>query len=588
MPEPSKEGAEIPSNHLPPPAPALISDEPANGQTVKHGELTFTTVQEGLAYILIPPSAPLLTDPKVQLEGNAPSQSVFYNPIQQYNRDLTVVAIRAFGEDYVETRRIKIAKDREAKQKKIERREGQQRAKLGAQSTEDGQLGPATKRRKLESGSSEVVSEPSKQDHTPGLESSSRTLENLEDDDLKDEDLLACESSAVHSDGVSITSPTQNQLPENEASTVKTGTTNAESSTKVENPETKIDFKILDALSATGLRALRYAQELDFATSITANDLSPKAVDSIKLNIKHNRLEEKITTSTGNANGHMYGFVGQEGRGGPGPKYDVIDLDPYGTAVPFLDAAVQAVSDGGLLCVTCTDTGVFNSVGFSEKAFSLYGGLPVRGDHCHEAGLRLILHAITTAAAKYGISVEPLLSLSIDYYARVFVRVRRSPAEVKFLGSKTAVIYGCDHGCGAWQPQFIARAQKAEGKKSSTFYKHGAAQGPTASPLCDHCGSKTHVRITSLYLLAELELISFRLLGQCILGQYITQILLSACWVCYLLLTPKLIKPSTESKACSRQPTRRWSSSTRKICSSKTRRKILQMHTAMPEPTQLQ
>ena len=38
----------------------------------------------------------------------------------------------------------------------------------------------------------------------------------------------------------------------------------------------------------------------------------------------------------------------------PAKRFDVIDLDPYGTACPFLDSAVQAVADGGLLCVTCT------------------------------------------------------------------------------------------------------------------------------------------------------------------------------------------------------------------------------------------
>jgi tRNA (guanine26-N2/guanine27-N2)-dimethyltransferase len=27
---------------------------------------------------------------------------------------------------------------------------------------------------------------------------------------------------------------------------------------------------------------------------------------------------------------------------------DVVDLDPYGTAAPFLDAAVQAVRDDGM------------------------------------------------------------------------------------------------------------------------------------------------------------------------------------------------------------------------------------------------
>lgn len=28
-------------------------------------------------------------------------------------------------------------------------------------------------------------------------------------------------------------------------------------------------------------------------------------------------------------------------------RVDVVDLDPYGTAAPFLDAAVQCLNDGG-------------------------------------------------------------------------------------------------------------------------------------------------------------------------------------------------------------------------------------------------
>lgn len=41
-----------------------------------------------------------------------------------------------------------------------------------------------------------------------------------------------------------------------------------------------------------------------------------------------------------------------------GKRFDVIDLDPYGSASIFLDAAIQAVDNGGLLCVTCTDSAV--------------------------------------------------------------------------------------------------------------------------------------------------------------------------------------------------------------------------------------
>lgn len=29
-------------------------------------------------------------------------------------------------------------------------------------------------------------------------------------------------------------------------------------------------------------------------------------------------------------------------------RVDVVDLDPYGTAAPFIDAAVQCVADGGM------------------------------------------------------------------------------------------------------------------------------------------------------------------------------------------------------------------------------------------------
>ena len=46
---------------------------------------------------------------------------------------------------------------------------------------------------------------------------------------------------------------------------------------------------------------------------------------------------------------------------------DVVDLDPYGTAAPFIDAAVQSVNDTGLLCVTCTDLSVLATTNYPEK-----------------------------------------------------------------------------------------------------------------------------------------------------------------------------------------------------------------------------
>ena len=64
-------------------------------------------------------------------------------------------------------------------------------------------------------------------------------------------------------------------------------------------------------------------------------------------------------------------------------RFDVIDLDPYGTAAPFLDSAVQAVKDGGLLCVTCTDMAVLCG-NHSEACYGKYGAMSLQAKYCHE------------------------------------------------------------------------------------------------------------------------------------------------------------------------------------------------------------
>lgn len=58
---------------------------------------------------------------------------------------------------------------------------------------------------------------------------------------------------------------------------------------------------ILEALSATGLRSIRYAKELPKIKQIIANDISQKAVESIKQNISDNDVQELVTASFNDA-----------------------------------------------------------------------------------------------------------------------------------------------------------------------------------------------------------------------------------------------------------------------------------------------
>ncbi|KAG7662244.1 TRM1 [[Candida] subhashii] len=239
-------------------------------------------------------------------------------------------------------------------------------------------------------------------------------------------------------------------------------------------------ISILEALSATGLRAIRYGHEIPHASKIVANDLLPEAVKSITRNIEYNKLTDKVTANHGDAIKFM---------ASTDEKFHVVDLDPYGTATPFLDGAIQCLADDGLLLVTCTDAGVLAGSGYPEKCFALYGGNNfgnsyVNSEANHEAGIRLMLNMIANTAAKYGKSIEPLLSLSIDYYFRLFIKVKRSPMQVKNHASETMLTYGCN-GCGNKIFQPLGQ------RKHNKYQYPKLAPGLTSS--CEYCESSFNI-----------------------------------------------------------------------------------------------
>lgn len=425
------------------------------GGKVTYNDVEYTIIKEGLAEILQQPNGPKVLKPGQILPSPA---DVFYNPIQQFNRDLSTVVIRVFAEVFATDRKAKHQRPRHSSNThgKEQSATGEAGKSNPDEETESGNdAGSPTKRKRDEVGNGfeEVGS-------TKRTKTSETSI-----DEAGDRHYVGHETSS-------------DKIPTGPAAALKP------------------PFRILDALSATGLRALRYSKEIEQVTLVVATDISAAAVEKIKLHTQHNNLRGKVHAIAGDAKFHMY-RIGSDASpvlpDGERGKYHVIDLDPYGSAMQFVDAAVQAVQDGGLLCVTCTDAGVFASVGYLEKTYALYGGLPIKGVHSHEGGLRLIIHAIASSAAKYGLAIEPLLSLSIDFYARVFVRVRKSANEVKLLAGKTVAVYTCDSGCGAWTVQPFARTQTYESRKGDKLYKFTAGQAPSAGLICPHCGFKPHL-----------------------------------------------------------------------------------------------
>ena len=148
-------------------------------------------------------------------------------------------------------------------------------------------------------------------------------------------------------------------------------------------------------------------------------------------------------------------------------KIDIVDLDPYGSASPFIDAALGCAEDGGLLCITCTDAAVLCGKHIGT-CYAKYGATPSQGPFCHEMALRILLHAIEQSANRQGRYIHPLLSVKVDFYFRVYVQVLSGLAEVKLSVCKRSYNMLCTR-CGFFMSHPCART-RARTRATKTKY----------------------------------------------------------------------------------------------------------------------
>lgn len=395
----------------------------------------FNKVTEGKATVLAPKE-----------------DKVFYNHIQQFNRDLSVMAIRVWQKQYMKS--VKGLKEVRHK-RKLETSGGVEKR---VKTNENGQAdqGPEALEKAEKSGKNENTSEVH-EENKPEVEDASKTT---------NEETNATPAS------------TQAGTHEETSNSEKTPQNGADAEAV---PEIPPFTRILEALSATGLRALRYGHEVQHVAKIVANDLSADAVQAISRSIAYNKLDGIVEAHKGDAVAYM-GLISDKER------FHIIDLDPYGTAAPFLDLALHAVRDNGMLMITCTDAGVLAGNGYPEKCYALYGGsnlgnTPMGLETNHEAGLRLMLGALSRTAAKYKKAIEPVLSLSIDYYFRVFVKVTTAPLAVKELALTSVLVYHCT-GCGH-------RVEQPLGRRLDSKFQTPRVTLPGL--LCEYCERPFHL-----------------------------------------------------------------------------------------------
>ncbi|MEM0494574.1 MAG: hypothetical protein QW650_03615 [Thermofilum sp.] len=171
-------------------------------------------------------------------------------------------------------------------------------------------------------------------------------------------------------------------------------------------------LKVVDAFCATGVRGIRYALENEAVELLYLNDIDPVCYELTLRNIELNSLSD-IARAT---NLDAVRFFSEFG------KFDVVDVDPFGSPVKYVDPALRAVANGGMLCVTATDLSPL--VGkFPGACMRKYFSYVAPTEFGRELAVRVLLYFIAREAAKLDLRIEPLLSYYMLHHVRVCVRV---------------------------------------------------------------------------------------------------------------------------------------------------------------------
>jgi tRNA (guanine26-N2/guanine27-N2)-dimethyltransferase len=191
-----------------------------------------------------------------------------------------------------------------------------------------------------------------------------------------------------------------------------------------------------DPLAGVGSRSLRVAVECPSITRVLINDLNPAAVKAGLKSAQLNGVSRKVSFTTKDANLFLAELAERDSR------VDIVDVDPFGTPAPFVESAIRAVKDGGVVSLTATDTAPLSGL-YHEVAYRKYGAHPLRTDYSREVGLRLLLGLLVHRALVYDMWAQPLFCHADQHYMRVYASLHISPSYANDSLKKLGYILHC-------------------------------------------------------------------------------------------------------------------------------------------------
>ncbi|ELZ29246.1 N(2),N(2)-dimethylguanosine tRNA methyltransferase [Halosimplex carlsbadense 2-9-1] len=184
--------------------------------------------------------------------------------------------------------------------------------------------------------------------------------------------------------------------------------------------------RYLDANAASGVRGVRAAAE---GFEATCCDVDPDAVELARENMARNDLDGRVVHRDANALMHEETF-------------DVVDIDPFGTPIPFADAAFRGATR--LVCITATDTAPLCGAHF-ESGVRHYSAVPRNTEYHAEMGMRVLISALVRTAARYDLAARPVFSHATKHYARTYLRLDSGARAANALVDELGHVDHCEH-----------------------------------------------------------------------------------------------------------------------------------------------
>jgi len=196
-------------------------------------------------------------------------------------------------------------------------------------------------------------------------------------------------------------------------------------------------LRVCDPLAGVGARGVRYAKEVRGVSKVTVNDYSIEAFELIERNAELNGLGSVIEVRREDANALLW-----RNRG----WFDFVDLDPFGSPAPFIDAACAALARGGMLAMTATDTAPLSGT-HARACLRRYGAKPIKTEYCHESGVRILIGFSQRVAGKHDLALVPVLAHSTQHYFRVYLRARKGAQRADEVLKQLGYVSHCS-ACG--------------------------------------------------------------------------------------------------------------------------------------------